>query len=104
MKGGILLTALFTAGCLTVSAQNSTMEAVRDIVEDGYNFWIYTPESYYEPQMVTTEVAVNDTINIAINDPSICNGNSRTSQIVVTIGYARYGRCRQVSQRYEDTV
>ncbi len=84
MKGGILLTALLTAAYLTAPAQNSTMEAVRDIVEDGYNFWIYTPESYYEPEMVTTEVAHNDTINIAINDPSICNGNSRTSQIVVT--------------------
>ena len=84
MKGGFLLTALLTAAYLTAPAQNSTMEAVRDIVEDGYNFWIYTPESYYEPEMVTTEVAHNDTINIAINDPSICNGNSRTSQIVVT--------------------
>ena len=84
MKGGFLLTALLTAAYLTAPAQNSTMEAVRDIVEEGYNFWIYTPESYYEPEMVTTEVAHNDTINIAINDPSICNGNSRTSQIVVT--------------------
>lgn len=65
-------------------AQQSTMEAVRDIVDDGYNFWIYTPESYYNPETVTTETAVNDTINIAINDPSICNGNCRTSQIVVT--------------------
>ena len=84
MKGGFLLTALLTAAYLTAPAQNSTMEAVRDIVEDGYNFWIYTPESYYEPEMVITEVAHNDTINIAVNDPSICNGNSRTSQIVVT--------------------
>ncbi len=65
-------------------AQRSTMEAVRDIVDDGYNFWIYTPESYYTPETVTTETAVNDTINIALNDPSICNGNCRTSQIVVT--------------------
>ena len=65
-------------------AQQSTMEAVRDIVDDGYNFWIYTPESYYNPETVTTEMAVNDTINVALNDPSICNGNCRTSQIVVT--------------------
>ena len=36
-------------------AQRSTMEAVRDIVDNGYNFWIYTPESYYTPETVTTE-------------------------------------------------
>ena len=48
-------------------AQQSTMEAVRDIVDNGYNFWIYTPESYYTPETVTTETAVNDTINVALN-------------------------------------
>lgn len=46
MKRHILITALLLSFVVSAAAQNNQITAMRNVVPDGYNFWVYTPQEY----------------------------------------------------------
>ncbi len=51
---GTLLPPLFNGTAIsTAYAQYDLLSAKRNVIKDGYNFWVYTPEDYYYSQEYT---------------------------------------------------
>lgn len=42
----LLILLLLCCGALTVGAFEGNFEAKRNVLDGGYNFWIYTPSDY----------------------------------------------------------